>query len=279
MLAALGIAAGCKQRDAADPTPRNTVADSASAVAEVPQPTPLLDRAGLLDAIGTAANAFAAGSDDRKVQANLKGRRFAVRMPFACNGPVDEKSTAPLRMTTRAGSRGFEIRAVPDLDAAGAEIDQAGGDNPAAIQSVEGFWFRYPWLLAEQCPAPRAPGVADRNPSVTLGPDASVEQAAAQEMERSAGIAQFFTSEDSRLLHRSGRDYRKVVALPKGSAPPKGLFLLLEGRLRAWPDGKVVRCRDPGKGKRPSCIAAATIDRVAVERIDDRSILAEWTTG
>lgn len=285
-LAALGIVAGCSRDDTVDRN-RSDGAEAATNVPlQVPQPTPLLDRAGLLDAIRAAAGAFAAGVDDRKVQTDLDGRRFAVRLAFACDGPVDEASTAPLRMTVRAGGRSIEVRAMPDPDVAGAAPDEGGSDNPAAIQSAEGFWFNYPWLLAEQCPAPRAVAsreVAEREgasggPPRTPGPD-DRDARTVSVGERSAGIAQYFTSEDSRLRDRSGRGYSKVVPLAEGEAPPGGLFLLLEGRLRTWPDGFVIRCRAVRKAAQPSCVAAATIDRVAVERIDDRSILAEWTTG
>lgn len=286
-LAGLGMAAGCSREDPVDRNRSDSAQAATNAPLEVPQPTPLLDRAGLLDAIRAAAGAFAAGADDRKLQADLDGRRFAVRLAFACDGPVDEASTAPLRMTVRAGGRSMEIRAMPDLDVAGAAPGEGGSDNPAAIQSAEGFWFSYPWLLAEQCPAPRAVASrevagregASRGPPITPGPDDRDARTVSEETERSAGIAQYFTSEDSRLLDRSGRGYSKVVPLAEGEAPPKGLFLLLEGRLRTWPDGYVIRCRAAQKGTQPSCVAAATIDRVAVERIGDRSILAEWTTG
>lgn len=286
-LAGLGMAAGCSQDDPVDRNRSDTAQAATNGSLQVPQPTPLLDRAGLLDAIRAAAGAFAAGVDDRKVQGDLDGRRFAVRLAFACDGPVDEASTAPLRMTVRAGGRSMEIRAMPDLDVAGAAPDEGRNDNPGAIQSAEGFWFSYPWLLAEQCPAPRAVASrevegresASRSPATTPGPDDRGAKTASMDSERSAGIAQYFTSEDSRLLNRSGRGYSKVVPLAEGEAPPRGLFLLLEGRLRTWPDGLVIRCRVARKATQPSCVAAATIDRVAVERIDDRSILAEWTTG
>lgn len=286
-LAALGMAAGCSQDDRVDRNQSDTAQAATNAPVQVPQPTPLLDRAGLLDAIRAAAGAFAAGVDDRKVQKDLDGRRFAVRLAFACDGPVDEASTAPLRMTVRAGGRSMEIRAMPDLDVAGAAPDEGGSNNPAAIQSAEGFWFSYPWLLAEQCPAPRAVAsreVAGREgasgtPPRTPEPDNRDARTVSVETERSAGIAQYFTSEDSRLLNRSGRGYSKVVPLAEGEVPPRGLFLLLEGRLRTWPDGFVIRCRVARQATQPSCVAAATIDRVAVERMDDRSILAEWTRG
>jgi hypothetical protein len=59
-------------------------------------------------------------------------------------------------------------------------------------------------------------------------------------------------------------------------------LLVVEGRLAAWPGGKVIRCRDATdggvlSGGRPPCIIGVTMDRVAFERADDRTLIAEWT--
>ncbi|MEO6432977.1 MAG: hypothetical protein ABIO29_03235 [Sphingomicrobium sp.] len=243
-------------------------------------------------AINQAASAFAADADDSAVQHGLDGRQFSVRLPFACGGAIASAVGAPLHMTLRPDGKALEVRAEPTIkaeDVAFATAPKTGAspqapsaateDNRNAVRSVEGFWIEWPWLMAEQCPAfARLP---PNDPFMTMraADDDGHLPAAPAGPERTAGLAQFFSDSDSRLTSRSGRDYRRVVPLADGIAPPEGLFLLIEGRLRPWPGAKVIRCRANAPGTRPSCIAGARIDRVAIERADDRAVLGEWTSS
>lgn len=266
LLAATLALAACRQAEPA----ADTDANDSGAPVNAPAPEPVadtIDRAALLRAIAEAASAFAAGTDDRAAQAALDGRPFAVLLPFGCAGVAPAPGDS-LSLTLRPGGRSYEVRAAPTIDAAAAGIDvEAEAETPAPIQSVEGFWFRRPWLLAATCPAARGPVVDPAAPQPAPAPAPG---------DTSAGIARYVAEGESRLGNRAGRDYRKIVTLAEGESPPRGLYLLLEGRLRTWPDGRVIACRDTGAG-RPSCIAAAAIDRAAIETIADRSVIAEWT--
>lgn len=256
----------------------NGDANAAAPVSRVAE-TPLLDRAGLLLVINQAASAFAAGSDDRDTQNQLDGRQFSVRLPFACAGPVPSGSRDPLRMTLRPDGKSVEISAMPTIGMDNVQFESADGAPGTAVRAVEGFWIDWPWLTLEQCPP--AAQLLPIDPFMTMRASDTDNElpVAPPPVERTAGVAQFFSDTDSRLGSRSGRDYRRVVPLREGQAPPKGLFLLIEGRLRHWPDGKVIRCSATVPGARPSCIAGAAIDRVAIERADDKTILGEWTSN
>jgi hypothetical protein len=269
-LIALAIVASCQRKPADPPVDDQGASPVADVVAEIPRAQPPMDRAAFLDTMRVAASAFAAGLEDREQQAELNNRRFTIRLPFACDGPSDSASDAPLRMILRPDGRSIELRVAPDLDAAAAGLSPPSEPSldENAIQAVEGFWIDQPWLLADRCPAPKpAPPAAKTTPADTAEPPPTV------------GIAHYFSGADSRVSRRSGRDYSKVVSLPEGTSVPTGLVLVIEGRMRQWPGGKVIRCRHTGAGRPPACIAAAAIDRVTVERLDDSSILAEWTTG
>ena len=55
-----------------------------------------------------------------------------------------------------------------------------------------------------------------------------------------------------------------------------GLTLVLEGRFRAWPNGRVIRCWGSGVSHPPSCVASVHLDRAAIERPENNGMLAEW---
>lgn len=279
------LLAACGAEDAEPPNV--TTNDLAEIVPLPPVPPASLDRAGLLDAIRAAASAFSAGTDDRAAQRDLIGRRFAIGLPFACPGVEDAGSQFAL--TVRPDGRSYEIRATPAVTADEAGVDSAGA-GPAGqaeggdqVETVEGFWITRPWLLAETCPPPgKPPPVAA--PSGRRAETKDRPQRGAEEpepvrdpaFERTAGIVQIITGSDSRVGLRAGRDYRVVVRLKDGEAPPPGVLMRIEGRLRAWPGGKAIRCLSRGASARPACIAAADVDRVAFVRSDNGEVLSEW---
>jgi hypothetical protein len=91
-------------------------------------------------------------------------------------------------------------------------------------------------------------------------------------------IARLFTSSDARTGRRSGRPYEAVIALPEGeAAPPDGLNLIISGRLRALPDGRVIACALAGPDRPPDCLISAEIGEVRLQRPGDSEVLAEWT--
>ena len=62
--------------------------------------------------------------------------------------------------------------------------------------------------------------------------------------------------------------------------PPEGGFnLVLEGRLRPWPEAGVIRCSGAGGAARPVCIVSAEFDRVAFENPATGMTVAQWGAG
>jgi hypothetical protein len=291
-LIALAMAA-CRS----EPTNEQEAGDPAANFANlmpIPATDPTLDRAALIEAVEAAASSFSIGADDGDLQRSLAGRRFAFRMVFGCPGQAKDTTPSDMRLTVREGGRSYEVRATFSLDAAAAGFESIQAANNAAtsdsltpaVEAVEGFWIQHPWIKTEACPRPIEPSPSlesGARDAVIAGKGTADDAEDMQgEVERSIGLARFFTSNDSRVGARAGRDYVKVVALDNGQLPPPGIFLFVEGRLRAWPDGKVIECHEPRRtghpvASRPSCVVGVNIDRVAFERADDRSIIAEWS--
>jgi hypothetical protein len=249
---------GACQRQAPDPATNHAdpPADGETNIAEVlPLPAPAMDRGAFLAAVTQAASAHTAGTDDAGSQSELDGRRFAIRLRFGCGGPATSGSSEPLRWSVSKDKASFEVRATPDLSLDSEPFEGSLGET---IEAVEGFWLARPWLLSDACPAQRA----------------GVQASMATPL---VGIAQYFTSEDSRVGQRSGRSYISVEKITsEGKLPKSGLVLLLEGRLRTWPGGKVIRCWGAGSADPPQCVAAARLDRASFELPDDGTVLAEW---
>jgi hypothetical protein len=261
LLFAAILLSGCDRQAPADPAAGNASApseqgNSALPLPEaLPAPRPELDRAALLTAVARAASAHAAGQRDRQ---NLAGRRFTLKMRFGCG----EKGggAGPISWTYEEAEQRLTIRARPDIDSEAAGL---GKDNEDAIEAVEGFWIAQPWLLTDACPA-----AADEGE----GP--------AEESSPTVGIAHYFTAQDSRVQRRSERSYEIVRRAEPAIVPPAaGFNLVLQGRLEAWPNGQVIRCRGAGTAARPVCIISAEFDRVAFENPQDGLTIAQWSAG
>jgi hypothetical protein len=271
-LAALSLA-GCQARDEEPVVATN---DLGEILPLPPIPTPTLDRAGLLDAIRNAASAHSAGMDDSAAQRPLAGRRFALLMPFACPGVDGSADDAQFGLRLRPDGRSYEVRAAPTLTAADAGLTDNDRPASAEVEAIEGFWIERPWMLSARCPrAADLPATAPTAPD-DGGPPPTAADATSPAALRTAGIAQILVESESRVGLRSGRDYRVVIRLAEGEVPPSGLVLMIDGRLRAWPGGKVIRCLGRGSLTPPTCIAAADVDRVAFARMDTREVLSEW---
>ncbi|MEO8619093.1 MAG: hypothetical protein ABI412_07000, partial [Sphingomicrobium sp.] len=202
--------------------------DAASNLANlmpIPATAPTLDRSGLIDAAEEAASAFATGTDDSGLQRSMSGRRFAFRMAFGCPGyPLPDAATPSMRLKIRDDGKSYEVRATFSLDAADAGFAKSSipapvttsPDAPPAVESVEGFWIQRPWLRAEQCPKfPLQPSEpkGDEGTGVAATKKGSDGSAAMIEPDRTVGLARFFTSADSRVGARAGRDYVKVATI------------------------------------------------------------------
>jgi hypothetical protein len=262
LLFAAILLSGCDRRPPADPAGGNASTpaeqqNSALALPEVlPAPRPELDRAALLMAVARAASAHATGQQDRQ---NLAGRRFTLKIRFGC-GQKGGAGTGPISWTYDEVEQRLTIRARPDIDAEAAGL---GEDDEDGIEAVEGFWIPQPWLLTDACAT-----AADE----AEGP--------AAESSPTVGIAHYFTAQDSRVQRRSERSYEIVRRAEPAIVPPgAGFNLVLEGRLEAWPQGQVIRCRGTGSDARPVCVISAEFDRVAFENPQNGLTIAQWSAG
>ena len=260
LAASLLLVSACQREQAssaapapeAAPTPVVTVA-----------PAPVLDRAGLLQAMDLAASAFGAGQE--VAGASLAGRRFVVRQTFGCGGPAasaDETSVAGLATVSWSEDRkSLKLSLTPGDWSQSALI---AGDAET-WEAAEGFWLARPWLRTDGCPA-----VHQSDPSVQAQPSA-----------QTMGLAAVFKEGGSRTVRRNGRAYEFTMR-GEGDQPPvapaQGYRLVLEGRMAAFGDGRAVRCRASGPDQRPICIGAVQLDRVAFEDADGK-MLSEWRDG
>ena len=91
------------------------------------------------------------------------------------------------------------------------------------------------------------------------------------------GVAQFFTKTDPRTGRRDHRPYEATETLGEGKRPSaEGYNLVLSGRLRAQPLGRVISCHATDVDAPPQCIVSADFDRVWIENPRSKEILANW---
>lgn len=257
--------------------------------AEAPRPAavvvtpPVLDRAGLLEAIDRAASAYASGQQGE--QESLSGRRFLIRQAMGCQAPLAAGSAAPQGVGVL-----MQIENAPDLKLTVSPADWTGALNRPeggrGWEAAEGFWLAWPWLRTEGCPEP--PQVAIE-PAVVGDADAPVAKAAAepsQEMAtefptHTAGLASVFEVDGSRLKRRMGRAYEYTLRGDGKTPPvedPEGYRLVMEGRIAAFADGRSIQCRADDVDQRPVCVAAVYLERVAFETSGGQQ-LSEWRGG
>ena len=218
-----------------------------------PQPTVLfeqeLDREDIILRALHAITSAALGQDDRTAQAQLKGRKFAVRMRFGCPG-----LTNPARSLNYDGKEQvLRVSVQSDL------TDQPLPASDLIRQKYEGavgFILGQPWLLTAGCPSPAFVGMSGGQPTIIL--------------------AQLFTAEESRA-QRPGANYQLTKAVKPEQAPRHGLDLVVSGRLAELADGRPIHCAAADGA--PACIVAAKIDRVAVVDPDSDEAIGEWSLG
>jgi len=254
---------------------------SNSIVPALPAAVSVMDRAGLLAAVAQAASAAAAGLDDSGVQRKMDGQPFEIRLRFGCKGPseADEKKVMSWRFDE--ASRTLRLRAQPDISIQGDVASALAGE---AFEAVEGFWIPRPWLQQPVCPAMATPPAPQ--PAAPLE-EPKEEQASAEPAPVAAppppklvGIAQFFSATDSRTLRRDGRAYESTKALSVDESPStEGYNLVLTGRLKRLPNGRVIACAVERPEQSPRCIASVDFDRVWIERPDTQATIAEWSAG
>lgn len=227
-----------------------------------PLPPPPLTRVDLVRQANAAA-ALAAGEGAGSVDdgRSLVGRRFVLRLPFGCEGVQPRAGRGQTSALYDAEAQTIRLSARPS-DWAGLPVVQTLKDED--IEAVEGFWISRPWSFSETCPPRRDEAAAPPSPTAP-SPE-------------TLGLAQFFGAGDSRVLRRGDRAYEHVRRL--GGSDSEVLShsyeLVLEGRLRAYPDGRPLRCWSESAEHRPVCLFSVQFERVAFEDQADGATLAEW---
>lgn len=241
--------------------------------APAPTPAPItveaapivLDRAGFLAAVDTAAAAYPSGAAATG-QDTLVGRRFTIRQAFGCGGPLPLTATVSNGLADWIASEDGQTQRLTLTPADWTQTALVAGEEPF-WEAVEGVWLTRPWLRSETCPQ--------------VNPDQAPAGPAAVSSPQSVGLAAVFEPEGSRLDRRNGRAYSFTIR-GEGDQPPLphtgGYRLMLEGRFAAFPDGHAIRCRAASVDQRPVCIAAVQLDRVAFEDTGG-SVLSDWRTG
>jgi hypothetical protein len=274
-VALLGAALATACKPTAEPATVNQPAAVAPALAASPVVEAPMDRVGLLQAVAKAASAAALGQDDVAVQRSLDGRRFEIRLRFACPGPARE-AESPLSAAFDEKTNILRVRAAPDVSRDDPFVATLGG---ADVEAVEGFWLRRPWLVGDGCPVLPVPSTPEAtNDEGSTDDSTSAKAVLAQPGVQRVGIAQFFSTSDARTGRRDGRPYEVTRALAADAQPSaQGYALILSGRLRQLPDGRVISCKTQFGDAPPPCLVSATIDRVAIANPQTNEELANWS--
>lgn len=233
-----------------------------------PAPYSTLDRAAILAAIEAAASRAAAGVA-RPGPDPMAGRTFSLSLAFGCFGPQATppgEAAAPdgtPRWTVAADGRSIRLTFSP-ADWSSGDVS---GPAPEGFETLSGVWINQPWMRSEACPAW---SVRDADaPAVPLP-----ARAAALVMVRPTGGSRVGRSGDQTFNHVVRAGSEGPVA-----RPAQGYRLVLEGRLVAWADGQVIRCRVISPEQPPACVVGAAVDRVAFVDGATGALLSEWRPG
>lgn len=273
LFASLGLLAACS--GSADEPASADESSPVEDLAPLPVAEATIDRQALLLAVARAASDFAAGRASLADQRQLDGDRFEVRLRFGC-----EADGLDTRLWTfDEQSRVLRVRVEPEIVTETPLVSEFTFDT---LEAAEGFWIQRPWLLDAACPVrpvSRGDEPADEE-AAEEPPPAAEESAPAPAARPRIGIAQFYTSEDSRALRRNRRAYEATVTLPEGDElGAAGYDLVLSGRLSALPDGRVIACTGEASAEPPRCIVSVRFDHVALTKPGSDDPLAEWSHG
>jgi hypothetical protein len=282
------------------PAPAAEPVAPAPAAVAIPEPLPPVGRAELLQAAAAAADAYAAGASAKPDKDALVGRRFEVRLPFGCSGPLPEDAVAAdepgqwryddRRKTIRISAQRQDWSDVAWVRALAA---------PTEVEAVEGFWLRRPWTNSEICPPAAAPepspaeAAAEAPPAKAAAgkassgkkPPAKAQPAAPQPTPapvvaaapQTVGLAAFFEPGSSRVARRGARAYDYVE---KADAPPepgrREYRLAVSGRVRGYDDGRAVHCHAESPNQRPVCLIAVDFEKVTLEDPRTGEVLGSW---
>lgn len=234
-------------------TPSATAAPAAT-------PPSVLDRAGIIALAAQAADAAAAGQAVPAAVADADGRRFDLRLPFGCEGPVAPDSPAPLRWSYDERAETLRVTATPVTWSAEAWGLSA---TDGAIDAIEGFVVAQPWTSSPDCPA-RSAELPSPSPAADL-PELAVGQ-----VHFAAG---------ARAGRRDGDAFTAVVRTPRDAVPTdRGLRLRLTGRLTGAGMAAPVQCWQPnGAGTRPACLVGTTGTEVTIENAATGAVIGTWS--
>ena len=237
-------------------------------VAPSAEPSPVIEgprRLGRTELIGiasAAADALASGSAIPETVREAAGRRFELVLPFGCEGPSGEASTAPLRWRYDAKSQTLRVSVRPVRWSLGdwsvASEEEAGGGF------LKGYWLSRPWSTADRCPRPQTG-------------DAQAVQAIASSGETLAlAEAEAVAAPDARTQDRPFEAVERVAA--DQFSAPDGFRLRLIGRIGRLPGGSPVKCvQRGGIDDRPVCVIVAAFDELRVEWPSNGAVLATWS--
>jgi hypothetical protein len=249
--------------------PPPAVAPPVAARVPKSQPEPvssgILGRADLIALAAAAADAAAAGREPGAEVAQADGRRFELRLPFGCDGPVGEDAAAPMRWRYDPKAQALRISVAPVVWTA---QDWWPAEGAVGAEAIEGFWVARPWTSSEACPdAGDRPAAAGTEPVTLPG--------------QTLALGQIFLVEGPRGGRRDGKPYEAVVPIKEGDLKAEaGFRLRISGRIARSGNLGPVRCRQPaGPEQRPICLVSAVIDEVAVENSASGATLATWSLG
>jgi hypothetical protein len=271
-IACAAFVGGCQAQNDAAPAP---AASDSPGLAQLPVVDPPLDREALLLAVLRAASAAALGEEDDDVQQDLDGKRFELRLRFGC--PGEEPVGAQSRSWTHDRDGGVvRIEIGPEIESDTPLVQDLAGPG---VEAVEGFWIRRPWQLKAGCPAPPVARAVPEDAPTSPATPGDTGAGSSSDAVPLLGVAQFFRESDARTHRRDSRAYEATENLSEGEAPSRaGYDLIVHGRLRSLPDGKVIVCRVSAT-QRPSCVISARFGEVSLERADTGELLAEWPRG
>ena len=297
LVAGVLLTGACRQSSENAPT-ENDSENAVLPLPPLPVAEPPIGREALLLAAARAASAAALGRNDAARQRELDGKRFEARIRFGC--PASRSVTEQggrFEVRFDEENRTLRLRAAPDLS---LNDEVIAGLSSETVEAVEGFWIQRPWLLADGCPrVPQPPqdarqaeapgrasdgedGAASRpqereRPGSRTAEDVKQGPVAPSISDRRIGIARFFTDADSRTGRRDHRAYEATKVLKEGEQPSaEGYNLVLSGRLRAQPLGRVISCTMASIDAPPQCVVSAEFGRVWIEQPGSKQVVAEW---
>jgi hypothetical protein len=238
-----------------------------------------MDRAQLIQAAAAAADAYGRGVELPTEHASLAGRRFELRLPFGCTGPLSAAGDAT-GWRYDAKQQTLRVVAAPQDWTEAPWLREAVGEG--AFERAEGFPIERPWLLSGGCP---------KNPDATESPpsaqptDAALHSRVPVPVRATAGtvseppllaVVQLFSADAPRSVARRDRRYSAVVKRsPEEVSEDLSFAFVLRGRIASFPNGRPITCWGDAREARPRCLIAINLEKAwMVDSAGEQ--LAEW---